>query len=122
MSHGLVAMEYERPGVGVWEFAMSKGDFIAVYAPRTMESFVSTTGDLWRSTLVRDVGDVFGPLPEIFDRLGIEREKYGRYEPEYDEQFIEMYKTCTGTMVATSTDVTDAEAVMMPADFERHLM
>jgi hypothetical protein len=112
MSHGLVALERDnRPGVGVWQFAMARGEFIAVYAPRQMESFHKAVGEVWRSTLVRALGEV---------RVGPFTEQYARYEPEYDEQFLDMYYTCAGTMGAAASDVTDDDAISVLDDFERH--
>jgi hypothetical protein len=122
MCHGLVALENDgRPGIGLWEYAIAKGDFLAVYAPREMESFQGKTGELWRSTFIRDLGMIkIGPLAEIHAQLGLNLE-YGRYEPGFSEQFIDMYKTCTaGTMTSTTCDVTDDEAKKLLNEYEQY--
>lgn len=62
---------------------------------------------------------MFGMFAVGYGRERVGRE-YGRYEPEYDGQFVDMYRTCVGTMVATATDATDDQAVAMLDDFERH--
>jgi hypothetical protein len=121
MSHGLVALENDlRPGIGVWEFALAREESVAVYAPRTPESFDSETGKLWRSTFVRGLGKIrVGPAAPALVRWHL-TEDYGRYEVEYGDQLIDMCRTCPGTMVATDAGVTDTEAAHVLDDFERH--
>lgn len=121
MNHGLVVLENkESLGIGLWNSTMESGEYIAVYAPRVMDSFDSKTGDLWRSAFVRDSGKIYiGPLAKK-DTDSESSSDYGRYEPEFYDQFKDMLRTCTGAMVATTCDIIDNEAITGISEFQHH--
>jgi hypothetical protein len=112
MNHGIVCRLTEAVSAYVWDLAMSRGQFVALYT-------VKRSSDLWLSTVVRSIGE-----PVAFDPLGLGQQpgfrhptgEYARYEPEYDQQFVKMVEhcTCNGdlTPVLPAT-VSDQEAVWL---------
>jgi hypothetical protein len=110
LSYGLVVREIDHQHCnGVWEFAMAREQFIAIYAPQLISTFCGSAGELWRSSFVRSLGEI---------KIGLSTEEYSRYEPEYNKHFTKMYDNCHHSMVTTSTDITDSEALLVLNDFE----
>jgi hypothetical protein len=132
MNHGVVMFQWrDVPESRIWDMAMSRGQFVAIYTCRSVEHRCSTE-DLWRSTFVRPIAEP--PLSWFCSdeklRLKLENDlqsahprfrhptgEYGRYEPEYDEQFFKMCGHCSGygasaTAVLPST-ASDADAMRL---------
>jgi hypothetical protein len=131
MNHGVVMFQKEKFETHLWEMAMSRGQFLAIYTGRWVEHRWPAE-DLWNSTFVRSVGEP--PLSWFCSdetlRMKIENDlqstdprfrhptgEYGRYEPEYDEQFFKMCGHCSGygaeaTAVLPST-ASDADAMRL---------
>ena len=101
MNYGVVMFQRrEMPESRIWEMAMGRGQFIAIYTARRMEG----TGDssdsgLWSSALVPTTGEplTFPPLADLTGNLT----EYARYEPAYDEQFLRMCQQCSGSPTPT---------------------
>jgi hypothetical protein len=123
MNHGIVS---NRPGVvaaSVWDRAMSRGQFVAIYTER----FIEGVGD-WNSTFVHSIGEPAVLDPEGFGkRPGFRHPtgEYARYEPSYDAQFCAIAEHCAGhsfLSIALPTSVEDEETLrllgeMYPAMF-----
>ena len=96
MNHGVVMFHGEQePEALIWEMAMHRGQFLAVYTKKRMESTAcGAAGELWLNTLVPTKGG-----PPRYPRpggLADEDGDYARYEPSYDEQFLRMCRSCSG--------------------------
>jgi hypothetical protein len=99
----------DMPESRIWEMAMGHGQFIAVYAARSMErSGDESTSQLWSSALVPTTGT---PLRySSFPEPAAEGTDYARYEPAYDREFLRMCQQCVGAphptvvLPATATD------------------
>jgi hypothetical protein len=116
MNHGVVMFRREETDSRIWEMAMSRGQFIAVYAERRLEqSADGSDREPWASSLVPTAGEPlrFTPFPDRSDYV-IE---YARYEPAYDVEFLEMCRDCTGysgaPAVALPTTTSDEEAMRL---------
>ena len=114
MNHGILG--YERaddPGAGVWRLAETSGEWVALFAPRSLER-QTRYGQIWRRAYVRSVGNVTmggSAAPE----------EYGRYEPEWRDPFCAMCWHCLGYpgwfAVAASTAAGDEEPIRILSDF-----
>jgi hypothetical protein len=96
MNHGVVMF---RAGVGpesrIWEMAMGRGQFISLYTGRRVEGAADGSVDeFWSSALVPTSREPprLTPSPDHFEYV-IE---YGRYEPAYEGEFLEMCGRCSG--------------------------
>jgi hypothetical protein len=104
------------PESRIWEMAMSRGQFIAIYTQRRMErSADGSAREPWSSAIVPTTG---GPLrfPSSTDLEG-DYTDYARYEPAYDSQFLEMCLSCGGyggaPTVALPATASDEEALRL---------
>src|SRR3974377_1809764 len=101
MNHGVVMFgRRDMPESRIWQMAMGHGQFIAVYAPRSMESWADEpTRHLWSSALVPPPARPLRvpPPPEPAD-LGTD---YARYEPTYDDEFLRMCRGCSAAPYPT---------------------
>jgi hypothetical protein len=117
MNHGVVMFHRERePESRIWEMAMHRGQFLAVYTKKRMErAACGTAVELWLNTLVPTRGGP--PRCSRPGDLAADDDDYARYEPSYDEQFIRMCRSCSGyngapTVVLPAT-TTDEEAMRL---------
>jgi hypothetical protein len=95
MNHGVLMFQQDAFESRLWEMAMSRSQFVAIYTHRSVER--STDGsirELWHSALVPRSGKSLA-WPRCPDLEGNYAE-YGRYEPGYDKQFFKMCATCAG--------------------------
>ena len=109
MNHGVVMFQgSERPELRIWEMAMGRGQFVALYTGRRMER--SSDGSPWRALVVRAV-PTSGEPPRFsrFPDLARNETEYARYEPAYDGEFLEMRHLC-GRCSAVPTVVVPATA------------
>ena len=109
MNHGVVMFQgSERPELRIWEMAMGRGQFVALYTGRRMER--SSDGSPWRALVVRAV-PTSGEPPRFsrFPDLARNETEYARYEPAYDGEFLEMRHWC-GRCSAVPTVVVPATA------------
>jgi hypothetical protein len=121
MNHGVVMFQREAFETRLWQMAMSRGQFVAIYTARCAErSADGTFRELWQSTLVPTTGEPlhWPPYPD----LGGNYVDYGRYEPAYDAQFLEMCRHCASyygfqTAVVPST-AGDKEAMALFEQFD----
>jgi hypothetical protein len=105
-----------QPEARIWEMAMRREQFLAVYSRKRVErAACGTASEVWSNTLVPTKG---GPprCPRPGD-LADDDADYARYEPSYDEQFIRMCRSCSGysgspTVVLPAT-TTDEEAMRL---------
>jgi hypothetical protein len=116
MNHGVVLFQGNgTPESRIWEIAMSRGEFIAVYTRKG----VGWAGDgglseLWSSAFVQAMDDSWtspgGPnLAEHFT-------DYARYEPSYGDQFVRMCQGCTSygaPTVVLPASASDEEAMRL---------
>jgi hypothetical protein len=93
----------------VWQMAMERGQFVAVYAPSSMERRADESArQLWSPALVPTTrrSPRYAPPPESVDH-GTD---YARFEPAYDDEFLRMCQQCSGApyptviLPATATD------------------
>jgi hypothetical protein len=106
MSHGVVMFRREGTDSRIWEMAMGRGQYIAVYAERRLEQKADGSDrEPWASSLVPTAGEprTHTPFPDHPESV----REYARYEPAYDAQFVEMCRDCTG--------YSGAPAVALPA-------
>jgi hypothetical protein len=96
MNHGVVMFQGEgKPESRIWEMAMRRGQFVAIYTEKRMERAADGfASGLWSPALVPTTGGRLG-LPRLPDLAG-DYTEYARFEPSYDEQFFEMCRHCTG--------------------------
>ena len=101
MSYGVVMFKRrDMPESRIWEMAMGRGQFIAIYTARRMEGIGDSSGHgLWSSALVPPTEEPL-TFPPFADPAGHHAD-YARYEPEYDEQFLQMCQQCTGSPTPT---------------------
>lgn len=110
MNHGIVAYEFseDKVGAGLWNFAAHAGERVCIAAPRIFEDLLlahhQAISAIWRSALVRSLGDV------RLEACG-GTDEYGRYETDREDLFRRMCRSCIwGPMrwalvaPATSTD------------------
>src|SRR5947209_4846967 len=95
MNHGVVMFaRNDIPHSCIWQMAMSRGQFVAIYTSRSVERATDgSISDLWASAFVPTTGEPlrFPPFPD----LGGNYMDYARYEPPYDEQFSIMCRCCS---------------------------
>ncbi len=122
MNHGVVM--FRGKGVSesrLWAMAMRRGQFVALYTEKRMEQeadgFVSKH---WAQAFVRRIPGPHGPLPSP-DRTD-DRADYARYEPTYDQQFLEMCQRCASyagaSTVVLPTTASDEESVRLLVDLQ----
>ncbi len=119
MNHGVVMIQRrDIPESRIWEMAMGRGQFIAVYtARRTEGSGGRSGGDLWSSALVTTTGE---PLksPAFADLAG-NHTVYARYEPAYDDEFLTMCQRCSGSpTIVLPANATDEEAMRLVGELD----
>ncbi len=109
MNHGVVMFQgSERPESRIWEMAMGRGQFVALYTGRRMErSSDGSPCEPWSSALVPTSGEP--PRFSRFPDLARNETEYARYEPAYDGEFLEMCHWC-GRCSAVPTVVVPATA------------
>lgn len=103
MNHGIVCWEGDQIGLRLWNMAMAKGQFVAVYTSRGF-----TEGGPDR---MRDWFESF--VPRGGDPLMFGHYEYARYEPGYDQPFLNMCLNVFnkfGTVVVPSA-ATELDAV-----------
>jgi hypothetical protein len=95
MNHGVVMFRRDATESRIWEMAMRRGQFIAIYTERRMErSADGSDREPWSSTIMPTTGESlrFSLLPDLEGR----ETDYARYEPAYDDQFLKMCQYCAG--------------------------
>lgn len=80
MNHGLVCFEGDEIGSRLWQTAMGRGEFPALYTRGGPSEDPSVYGRAWRESFV--------PRPD--GPLAFGGYEYARYEPEYDQPFLAM--------------------------------
>ncbi len=106
MNHGVVMFRREETDSHIWDLAMGRGQFIAVYAERRLEqSADGSDRELWTSSLAPTTGEPprYTPFPDYPEYV----REYARYQPAYDAPFVEMCRDSTG--------YSGAPAVALPA-------
>jgi hypothetical protein len=84
----------DMPESRIWEMAMGRGQFIAIYTARRMEGTSDRLGcDLWSSALVPTTGEPL-TFPPFADLAGHHTD-YARYEPAYYDEFLKMCQQCS---------------------------
>src|SRR5579872_5049233 len=98
MNHGIVCIRGETVTSKLWEMAMGRSQYVALYTTRFIggghawyDSGVS--GPSWNSAFMHSIGE-----PAVFDPRGFGQRpgfrhptgEYARYEPAYDLQFRKM--------------------------------
>jgi hypothetical protein len=133
VNHGFLMLSRgdDVPESCIWQLAMCRGQFVAIYTSRRVEQR-SSPENPWRSTFARSVGEpplswfvldekhrreLENDLQSANPRYRHPTGEYGRYEPEYDEQFLKMCSACMGygadaTAVVPST-ASDEEAMRL---------
>jgi hypothetical protein len=96
MNHGIVMFsgngELESR---LWAMATGRSQFVALYTEKRMEQGADGfASDLWSKVFVRTIAEPLSPL-QLPDRAG-DHAEYARYEPAYDQQFLDMCRRCTG--------------------------
>jgi hypothetical protein len=124
MNHGVVMFRRgDAPESQISRMAMGKGQFVAVYAPKATERWEDESARrLWSSALAPAPG---APLEyrTARDRFG-NRIEYARYEPAFDDQFLQICQRCSGaphpTLVVPVT-ATDERAMRLVCAFDSTL-
>jgi hypothetical protein len=109
MNHGVVMFQGKgEPESRIWEMAMGRGQFIAIYTEKRMERGAEGFArESWSSAFVPTTKEPLR-LPRFPDLAG-DYTEYARYEPSYDQQFLEMCRLCT-TYAGAPTVVLPATA------------
>ncbi len=119
MNHGIVSRRPEVVASSVWDRAMSRGQFVAIYTERLGEGggvWNSTFVRSWNSTFVHSIGEPAVLDPEGFaERPGFRHRtgEFARYEPSYDALFCAIVEHCARhafLSIAVPTSVEDGEA------------
>ncbi len=133
MNHGIVCFRADIVASTIWEMAMGRSQFVAVYTERMLERHRPghDSGASWNTAFVRSIGEPavldpegFGQKPGFRHPTG----EYARYEPACDVQFCAMVEhsaSCAFLSVAVPAPVGDEEAQrllgeMYPAMFQLH--
>jgi hypothetical protein len=93
VNHGIVSFGGKIIASHIWEKAMSRGQFIAVYSSRLKEH----SQNHWSEAFVRSLGEPSVLDPEGYGQREGSRSRYGeiaRYEPAYDQQFLRIVEDC----------------------------
>lgn len=110
----------DMPESRIWEMAMGRGQFIAIYTARQMEVPGNRSGcELWSSALVPTTGEPL-TFPPFADLAGNYTD-YGRYEPAYDDEFIRMCQQCSGSPTPTivlPANARDEEAMRLLGELD----
>jgi hypothetical protein len=129
MIHGIAMVHHgKKVDAVVWDTAMNKGEFVAVYASERYKTQAFAGAGSWQSAFIRSLRDSDSFDPSSFpkrsssfsmrsayeDSYKYYFEELARYEPEYDEQFYEMCSRCAGDWsVILPLMATDGEAVQL---------
>jgi hypothetical protein len=120
MNHGVVCFRGDIVASTIWERAMGRSQFVAVYSTRMLEGhgLGRDFGASWKLAFVHSVGEPavldpgrFGQRPGFRHPTG----EYARYEPGYDLQFCGMVEGCASELlsVAVPASVDDEEALRL---------
>ncbi|HVC92085.1 MAG TPA: hypothetical protein VND64_00265 [Pirellulales bacterium] len=119
MNHGLVSYRPEVVASSIWDRAMSRGQFVAIYTERLVEG-----GGDWNSAFVHSIGEPAVLDPEGFGERPGFRHPTGEYA-RYNSQFCTMVEHSAKhafLSVAVPSSAEDEEALrllgeMSPAMF-----
>ena len=92
MNHGIVCLRLDTVASTIWNMAMDRGQFVALYTTTHVPGGARST-EIWELTFVRSIGEPAVLDPEGFgDRPGFRHPtgEYARYEPDCDAQFCAM--------------------------------
>jgi hypothetical protein len=125
MVHGIAMVHHgTKVDAVVWDTAMNKGEFVAVYASERYKTQAFGGAGPWQSAFIRSLrdSDSFDPssFPSFSKRSAYDdayknySKELARYEPEYDEQFYEMCSHCAGDWsLILPLMATDDEAIQL---------
>src|SRR3954452_4122439 len=122
MNHGVAMFRGRGESESrLWAMAMGRGQFDAIYTEKRMEwgagGFAS---ELWSRAFVRTAAQP--PCPSQLPDLNDVYAEYARYEPTYDQQFLDMCRRCTSysgapTVVLPAT-ASDEEAMRLLVELQ----
>jgi hypothetical protein len=131
MNHGIVIIG-DALESRIWEMAMNQGQFVAVYTEKFISHLERATPkvlELWESTYVPPAGESLLVNPVPLDLLSVDSPiyewalqhepdylEYARYEPQYDQQLMEMCSLINrqrGLAVVVPSIVDDQEAIRL---------
>ena len=122
MNHGIVCLRLDIVASAIWNMAMDRGQFVALYTAIHVPGgarFLYDPAESWEFTFVRSIGEPAVLDPAGYgDRPGFRHPtgEYARYEPGYDSQFrvmIEHSPDRAFLSLAVPASVDDEEALRL---------
>lgn len=118
MNHGIVCIRGDTVASTLWELAMGRSQFVAIYTTRIFDGPNRSVAS-WDSAFMHSIGE-----PPVLDREGFGQRpgfrhptgEYARYEPAYDAQFLKMVDLSSDRAllsVAAPASVQDDEALRL---------